>query len=170
VSALPAPFVTRDARELDLDAITELERRSFPVPWKRDYFAVEVGAPHRFNRVVRDGRGELAGYVFCVFAGGEVHVNKIAVSERWRRTGIASHLMREVLQLAQTVEAVDIYLEVRVSNLAARNFYERLGFSQAGRRTSYYLDGEDALVMVLNLDAPRPVRQTRGGVRTLLRR
>ena len=45
VSALPEPLTLRDARHADLDGIASLEQLSFPVPWKRDYFEVEIGAP-----------------------------------------------------------------------------------------------------------------------------
>ncbi len=146
----------RDARPADLDAVAELERASFPVPWKKEYFASEVGAPHRFNRVVRTSSGLLAGYVFCAFAGGEVHVNKIAVDPSLRRTGVARLLMQEVLAFSARIAAEEIYLEVRPSNLPARNFYELLGFREVGRRKEYYGDGEDAIVMSLFLSSASP--------------
>ncbi|MEO8587538.1 MAG: ribosomal protein S18-alanine N-acetyltransferase [Acidobacteriota bacterium] len=154
MSALPEPFTLRDARHVDLDAVASLERLSFPIPWKREYFEIEVGAPWRFNRVARSG-GALVGYVFCAFAGGEVHVNKIAVAPDVRRQGVASALMNEVLLFAARVDAEEIFLEVRFSNQPARTFYAGLGFTEAGRRGRYYLDGEDALVMVLKLGGPR---------------
>ena len=147
-------LTVRDARPMDLDAVADLERISFPIPWKREYFASEVGIPHRFNRVARAPDGLLAGYVFCAFAGGEIHVNKIAVDPAWRRKGVARLLMQEVFDLGVRTAAEEIYLEVRPSNLPARNFYETLGFRDVGRRPQYYADGEDALVMSLFL--PRP--------------
>ncbi|HPA50750.1 MAG TPA: ribosomal protein S18-alanine N-acetyltransferase [Thermoanaerobaculia bacterium] len=155
MSALPAELTVRDVRNVDLDAIAELERVSFPVPWKREFFAAEVGTAHRFNRVVRAPGGLLAGYVFCAFAGGEVHVNKIAVDPSCRRRGIARVLMQEVFDLSERIRAEEIYLEVRPSNVPARNFYSSLGFREVGRRPQYYADGEDALVMSLFL-TPRP--------------
>ena len=155
MSAVAGPLTVRDVRPADLDAVAELERISFPVPWKRDYFASEVGTAHRFNRVVRADGGVLAGYVFCAFAGGEVHVNKIAVDPRFRRQGVARLLMREVLDLSARIAAEEIYLEVRPSNDAARNFYVSLGFQEVGRRPQYYADGEDALVMSLFLAGRR---------------
>jgi len=154
VSALPEPFTLRDARHVDLDAVAALELASFPVPWKREYFEVEVGAPWRFNRVALTG-GSLAGYVFCAFAGGEVHVNKIAVAPDFRRQGLASALMDEVFAFCARVDAEEIYLEVRFSNEPARTFYAGLRFAEAGRRGRYYLDGEDALVMVRKMGGPR---------------
>ncbi len=155
MSALLAPIFVHDVRASDLDAIADLERRAFPVPWKREYFSAEVGAPHRFNRVVRDEKGSLVGYVFCAFAAGEIHVNKIAVEGAWRRRGVARLLMEEVLRLGERIAAEEIYLEVRLSNAAARSFYRVLGFHETGTRRAYYLDGEDALVMVRMLGQPK---------------
>ena len=119
MSALPEPLTLRDARHVDLDAVADLERVSFPIPWKREYFEVEVGAPWRFNRVALSD-GSLAGYVFCAFAGGEVHVNKIAVAPGFRRQGVASALMDDVFAFAARVNAEEIFLEVRFSNQPAR--------------------------------------------------
>jgi ribosomal-protein-alanine N-acetyltransferase len=59
--------------------------------------------------------------------------------------------MADVFVLAGSVHAEEIYLEVRLSNQPARTFYRGLGFTEAGRRPGYYLDGEDALVMVKKL-------------------
>jgi len=151
VSALAESVTTRDAHAVDLDAIAALERAAFPVPWKREYFEVEIGAAHRFNRVAIGPKGDLAGYVFCAFAAGELHVNKIATGEMHRRQGIASCLMDEVLGFAQAARVEEIYLEVRISNRPARAFYAGLGFREAGRRSRYYLDGEDALVLVRDM-------------------
>lgn len=155
MSALALRIDIREARRSDLDAVAELERISFPVPWKREYFEAEVGAPFRRNLVARDERGRLAGFVFCAFAGGEVHINKIAVAPDARRQRLATRLMDEVFLFARDIRAEEIYLEVRVSNDPARRFYEGLGFVEAGRRPRYYLDGEDALVMVFRV----PVRR-----------
>jgi ribosomal-protein-alanine N-acetyltransferase len=138
-------------RQTDLDAVADLEKLSFPLPWKREFFASEVGAAHRFNRVVRARNGALAGYVFCAFAGGEVHVNKIAVHPDHRRQGVARLLMQEVLELSERISAEEIYLEVRPSNVPARSFYLSIGFREVGRRPQYYADAEDALVMSLFL-------------------
>jgi ribosomal-protein-alanine N-acetyltransferase len=156
VSALAEAVTTRDADSCDLDAVAALERVSFPVPWKREYFEVEIGASFRYNRVAIGPKGDLAGYVFCAFAAGELHVNKIAVADWHRRRGVASLLMDEVLGFSVRAGVEEIYLEVRVSNRAARAFYAALGFREAGRRNRYYLDGEDALVMVRTMKHEAP--------------
>jgi ribosomal-protein-alanine N-acetyltransferase len=40
-----------------------------------------------------------------------------------------------------------VFLEVRLGNEKAIALYRRLGFREAGRRKSYYHDGEDAWLM-----------------------
>ena len=154
MSALAETISVFDAQSSDIDEVVALENASFPIPWKPEYFSVEIGAPHRFNRIARDTAGRVAGYLFCAHAAGEIHVNKIAVAEEKRRQGIARLLMADVFDLAIQIQAEEIYLEVRVTNFPARRFYETLGFVHAGRRTGYYFDGEDALVMVHSLKEP----------------
>jgi len=43
------------------------------------------------------------------------------------------------------------FLEVRRSNRGARNMYESYGFAEIGVRPRYYEDGEDAVVMLLEI-------------------
>ena len=49
------------------------------------------------------------------------------------------------------VGAHAVTLEVRISNIPAREFYGSYGFREAYRRKAYYQDGEDAFAMVLPL-------------------
>jgi ribosomal-protein-alanine N-acetyltransferase len=57
-------------------------------------------------------------------------------------------LFAEVRRLGGT----KMLLEVRASNGAALRLYERLGFSQTGRRRGYYADPvEDAVLLSLQL-------------------
>lgn len=42
-------------------------------------------------------------------------------------------------------------LEVRASNEAALNLYQKMGFIQVNVSKNYYPDGEDAIVMTLAL-------------------
>jgi ribosomal-protein-alanine N-acetyltransferase len=45
-----------------------------------------------------------------------------------------------------------VTLEVRVSNIGAQKLYESVGFTSQGLRKGYYSDdGEDALIMALQL-------------------
>ena len=56
-------------------------------------------------------------------------------------------------------EGARIYhLEVRAGNLAAQKMYLGFGYEIVGRRPRYYREnGEDALLMTLDLTRPNPV-------------
>ena len=43
-------------------------------------------------------------------------------------------------------------LEVRITNVVAQHVYKKLGFQYGGKRKNYYGEGEDALVMWVNLN------------------
>jgi ribosomal-protein-alanine N-acetyltransferase len=47
--------------------------------------------------------------------------------------------------------AVKVHLEVAAGNTPARALYDTVGFTEAGRRRRYYSNGEDALLMVMEI-------------------
>jgi ribosomal-protein-alanine N-acetyltransferase len=61
-------------------------------------------------------------------------------------------LVRAFAREAGVRGARRLYLEVRVSNVGAQRFYDRLGFRLVGHRTAYYRNPrEDALAMAADL-------------------
>jgi ribosomal-protein-alanine N-acetyltransferase len=141
-----------------LDEIARIERESFPVPWKREFFESELSESFRYARVLaRSGSGpppEVGGYLFAISLYDEFHVNKIATDSRVRQLGYGRMLLEDALARGRAVRAAAVTLEVRVSNAPAREFYRSYGFREAYRRRAYYQDGEDALALVLPLEAP----------------
>lgn len=150
----PAPYRLRPAGPFDLDEVARIESESFPIPWKREFFASELVEPHRYIRVLaRDDGGapRIGGYLFAVALYEEFHINKIATDLRLRKQGHGRALLEDALARARSAGSTAITLEVRVSNSAAREFYKSYAFTEAYRRRAYYQDGEDALVLVLPL-------------------
>ena len=151
----PAPYAIRGAETGDLDEIARIERASFRIPWKREFFESELREPYRFTRVLA-GDPELvppiAGYLFAVSLYEEFHINKIATDSRLRHQGYGRLLLEDAIDRARRVGATAVTLEVRVSNQLAREFYASYGFREAYRRKGYYQDGEDAFALVLPLD------------------
>jgi ribosomal-protein-alanine N-acetyltransferase len=87
---------------------------------------------------------------FCSFwhVLEELHINNLAVLPAYRRSHIATALLRRVLEDGARLGASRATLEVRRSNEPARMLYEAFGFSVAGVRRGYYSNPpEDALVL-----------------------
>jgi len=149
-----SPYAIRLAQPEDLDEIARIESEAFRIPWKREFFASELSEPYRYARVLEGGEEavpRIGGYLFAVSLYEEFHVNKIATDSRVRHRGYGRQLIEDAIGRARGVGASTVTLEVRVSNLTAREFYRSYGFREAFRRKNYYQDGEDAFALVLTL-------------------
>ncbi len=135
----------------DLDAIDEIERRSYPTPWSRSMFAGELSKPTSICLGAFEAEGEdgpLVGYLIVSRYVDAWHVMNIAVDPPHRTRGIATMLLERLFELTADDARRGYTLEVRVSNATAIGVYERLGFAARGLRRGYYTDNrEDALIM-----------------------
>jgi ribosomal-protein-alanine N-acetyltransferase len=141
-----------DVRRLqlsDLNAIEEIERRSYPTPWSRSMFASELAKPSSVCLgAFEPDTDELIGYLIISRYVDAWHVMNVCVEPALRRRGIATVLLSRLFEVTAGRSRRGYTLEVRVSNVGAISLYERLGFEARGIRRGYYTDNrEDALIM-----------------------
>ena len=90
----------------------------------------------------------VVGFVAARQTADEAEILNIAVQPDFRRKGIASALLRAALDQFLISGVARVFLELRESNLPARELYQRHGFVPSGRRKGYYRHPtEDALCM-----------------------
>ena len=151
----------------DLDAVMEIERRSFPQPWSPGLFLHELKVPFSKTILASNGTGELVGYVCRWIVGDEVHILNLAVRPEQRHGGIGRALVELIVREADECGARMITLEVRRENAAAIGLYRAFGFVETGVRRNYYGRGEDAIIMSRTrfgaAEAPAPQRSAEGG-------
>ena len=146
----PAAPAFRRLAYSDLPAVIAIERRSFPAPWSLAMFVLELSKPSGIC-LAASAEDELHGYLVCSRYDQVWHLMNVAVAPERRRGGVASGLIRRLLEETRSGTALPVTLEVRVSNADAIAMYEGLGFRSAGVRPRYYQDnGEDALIMWLD--------------------
>jgi [ribosomal protein S18]-alanine N-acetyltransferase len=134
-------------REGHIARILEIEARVNGAPWSERAFRNELAHSDRIFLVAISGV-EVVGYGGVWLVIDESHVTTLAVEESQRRQGIGFKLMVELLKESKKVGMVCSTLEVRASNRAAIELYERLGYKETARRKGYYPDNkEDAIVM-----------------------
>ena len=132
----------------DLDAVQEIERRSFRTPWPAHAYRTELETNRLAQYLVARIDGRVVGYGGIWLMADEAHITTFAVDPDWRRRGIGERLLLALLDLAIARNAHEATLEVRLSNLPARRLYEKYGFRPVGLRPRYYSDdNEDALIM-----------------------
>jgi ribosomal-protein-alanine N-acetyltransferase len=68
-----------------------------------------------------------------------------------RRQGWGRALVAGATAAWRALGVSEGFLEVRSDNVAARRLYEEAGWSESGRRRSYYGPGEDAVIYAVAL-------------------
>lgn len=127
--------------------VAALEKICFADPWSEKSVASELENPLSYWLVAMDGE-KLVGYIGSQTVLGETDMMNVAVSPDYRRQGIAEGLIFALIHALKARESHCLTLEVRDSNASARALYEKLGFSEIGRRKNYYRSPkEDALIL-----------------------
>ena len=135
----------------DLSAIAALERDCFSDPWNHRMLAESFLSGHFFGSLLEED-GAVVAYGGVSVFGEDAEVQLIGVSEMYRRCGRGGRVLEDLLAIAGEKGARRVFLEVRVSNSPAIMLYLRHGFDGLYARSRYDADGEDAVVMMKELD------------------
>lgn len=135
----------------DVDEIDILEKACFKVPWSRSAFIEELKNDMAIYFVAKVD-GKCVGYCGFWNVVGEGHITNVAVISEFRKRGIASSLIENMIKSAQELNLSLLTLEVRESNIAAQSLYTNYGFKKIGLRKNYYVDNnENAWIMTKEL-------------------
>lgn len=135
-------------RREHLKGVLEIENSSFPTPWSEQAFAHEITGNDFAHYIVALADKKIAGYAGMWIILDEGHVTTIAVHPLQRRKAVGRRLLNELVAEAKRRGCTKMTLEVRPSNEAAIDLYQRTGFVSYGVRPGYYTDtGEDAIIM-----------------------
>lgn len=133
----------------DIKDVLEIERRSFPTPWKRTVFLTEIEQNVSADYIVAEAENEVLGYAGMWIFLHESHITNIAVHPDEREKGIGGFLLLSLMNRSMRFKVYRMTLEVRESNDIAKIFYRNYGFKVRGIRRNYYTDtDEDAIVMI----------------------
>ena len=137
----------RPMEEAHVPQIAQLEKLCFSDPWSESSIASELSNPLSCWLVAVEGE-KLAGYIGSQTVMGETDMMNVAVNPDFRRQGVAQTLILALVEALKAQGSHWLMLEVRDSNVPARALYEKLGFSEVGRRKNYYRNPkEDALIL-----------------------
>jgi len=132
----------------DLPAIHSILQRSPEASTWSLHSLAEARSRQPSNFLVSRNQQVIEGFIFGCLSATEAEILNVAVDPAFRRKGIGSLLIRELLHRFATAGAKGIFLEVRPSNVPAITLYQRFGFQQIGERPGYYRDPvESALVL-----------------------
>ena len=130
-----------------MSAVAALETICFSDPWSENSVSSEL--KNKLSLwLVAEENGTVAGYIGSQTCGEESDVMNVAVHPDFRRRGIAEALVNALVAELKAIGSHCLTLEVRASNVPAIALYEKMGFSEIGRRKNYYRNPrEDALIL-----------------------
>jgi ribosomal protein S18 acetylase RimI-like enzyme len=135
----------------DLQQVMALVTSTFEQVFSEEmYLALQQAWPEGQLIDVEDGR--LAGVLLSMRRGPTVgRVLVMAIREGYRDMGLGALMLRAFVQQCVREGITSVVLEVRASNLRAQEFYRRFGFRLVEPLVAYYPDGEDGVLMSLDI-------------------
>ncbi|MCL1878473.1 MAG: ribosomal protein S18-alanine N-acetyltransferase [Defluviitaleaceae bacterium] len=134
--------------------MNQLEMESFSEAWSENSIKCEIMSPTTITYVAIDGgeQDTLVGHVYMRHLINEGHIINLAIKKSHRRRGIASMLIKKLIEVAHKREMIGLTLEVRESNRAAIALYQQHEFAEEGVRKNYYTrPTENGIIMWLYL-------------------
>jgi ribosomal-protein-alanine N-acetyltransferase len=159
---LDGEYAIRVFRADELQRVMNINTACLPENYS-NFFYRDLYQKYPETFLVAEVDGEVQGYIMCRIEKGWsklglltparlCHVVSIAVMEGYRRRGLGRALVSQAMRRGrEAYGAGEGYLEVRVGNEAAIGLYDGLGFRKVKRNYGYYMDGEDAWVMAVEL-------------------
>ena len=139
--------------ERDLDAIMEVEKQCFTLPWSREAFYNELHQNRFAHYLILEEDDNVIGYCGAWLVVDEAHITNIAVLPAYQGRGLGKVLLSSMIEECKLRAIERMTLEVRESNLVAQSLYRKLGFVEGAIRKNYYSDNqEDAIVMWVNIE------------------
>lgn len=134
----------------DVPAVYQVESACYDFPWteKLLHDCVRVG----YNCWVVQYCNQIIGYAIYRLAVGEAHLFNIAIQPDYQNKGICSKFLEFLLTRMKQQQALNVLLEVRVSNTPARKLYKSFNFKEIGVRKGYYPGPNNTREDGLNLE------------------
>ncbi len=131
-----------------IDDLVVVENLSFRIPWSRQSLIDELVNNNMAVYYSALSDRKAIGYAGMWQVLDEGHITNIAVHPEFRKSGVGSLLLNELLKEAKLRGIRALTLEVRKSNEGAKALYRKYGFEEGGFRKAYYADNhEDAIIM-----------------------
>ena len=152
-------FIRRCTTE-DLDDVIEVNEKELPEDYPYFFYKSILDSFPESFLVAQNKQGKIIAYIMwrvekapsvnSLRYVSKGHLVSIAVSEDFRRKGVAKSLLINSMTAIKKYKIQEYVLEVRVSNYSAIKLYEKFNYKIESIKKNYYRDGENAYFMTLD--------------------
>jgi ribosomal-protein-alanine N-acetyltransferase len=152
-------FRLRDAGLADVGVLAALHAGCFEDAWSPQSMLEVMGSPgvRAWLAVVNAPRsvaptGVLpVGFAIARAVADEAELLSIGVIAQYRRHGLATQLLGQVIEHVAARGVQKLFLEVAEDNRGAQSLYAEHGFTRVGRRPDYYRGRDGTMTAALTL-------------------
>lgn len=142
-------FIIKPMSAEHIEEVLQIEETCNLGHWTRNDYEKELENQDSLF-FVAEQNVKIIGFVLARLIMPSIEILNIGVIKNERKQGIGNALLKIVLQAAKKQKLTECWLEFRVSNLAAQQFYRSNNFEIVGKRKNYYSNPvEDAILMTL---------------------
>ena len=154
-------YIIRSCQLDDLEGVIEVNEKELPEDYPYFFYkSILDNFPESFL-IACNEEDKIVGYVMwrveripslnSLRLISKGHLVSIAVSNEYRRLGIATALLKRSMPEIKKRTIIEFVLEVRISNYGALDLYKSLGYKIDSIKKKYYRDGENAYYMIKKL-------------------
>lgn len=133
-----------------LKQIKDILPKQFDEFWNANVLEKELENPLS-DYIVATENGEVVGYAGLWQPIDEGHVTNIVIRKDKRGNHIGTQMLEEIIRIAKEKQLKCVTLEVNEHNEIAIRLYKKYNFIAVGKRSKYYNNQEDAIIMTLEL-------------------
>lgn len=140
--------IVRKATILDISNLVKINSETLPIVYSEmDYLAIMLTKNN--IAMIAEDNGDTVGFIVGrVEDKNRWHIMMLAVSEKYRRRGIATNLINSSIALIRKkVKINKVSLFTKTSNDSGIKFYESYGMHKERIEKDYYGENDDAYFM-----------------------
>ncbi len=130
-----------------LDSVYIIETECFSHPWSKQSLENELNNDTSLFWVATENN-DVIGYIGMSVVIDEGYIFNVAVDKAYRKKGVGTALINELVTYGKKNNLCFITLEVRESNINAQSLYSKFGFIKVGERKNYYSEPKENAILL----------------------
>jgi ribosomal-protein-alanine N-acetyltransferase len=130
----------------------EIDKSAFnATAWSLATFWSELTQRNRYYLALVDEKKEIVGFGGVAFNGVDADIQTMVIKPEYQKKGYGKQLLDALLERVKENKSNRVFLEVVADNKPAISLYLSRKFEQIAKRSNYYPNGTDAVIMQLDL-------------------
>ena len=130
----------------------EIDKSAFnAAAWSLATFWSELTQRNRYYLALVDEKKEIVGFGGVAFNGVDADIQTMVIKPEYQKKGYGKQLLDALLEKVKEHKSNRVFLEVVADNKPAISLYLSRKFEQIAKRSNYYPNGTDAVIMQLDL-------------------